>query len=200
MAKLTITLDGVTLRDYQLNTERVTIGRQPGNDIRLEDQTVSSEHAAVQIGNPVTLTDLGSTNGTFVNGERISKQALAHGDVIRIGHHEMKFVDEQSQDMAATVVLQPGQAKAAGEASLHILSGAKAGETLPLDKERSAIGKPGNEVAVVVRAEDGYSLLPVKSGGDTRLNGVVLADKPAPLHDSDLIEIAGTRLQFRIGA
>lgn len=199
MAKLIITLDGVTLREYQLNTGRVTIGRQPGNDIRLDDQTVSSEHAAVQLGDPATLTDLGSTNGTFVNGDRIGKQALSHGDVIRIGHHEMKFVDEESQDMAATVVLRPGEAVAAAEASLHVLSGSKAGQVLPLEKERSAIGKPGVEVAVVVRGDEGYSLLSMKSGGDTRLNGVVLSDKPAPLHDSDLIEIAGTRLQFKIG-
>lgn len=199
MAKLIITLDGVTLRDYQLDIGRVTIGRQPGNDIRLDDQTVSSEHAAVQLGDPATLTDLGSTNGTFVNGERIGKQALAHGDVIRIGNHEMKFVDEESQDMAATVVLRPG-AVTAGVAVLHVLNGSKTGQVLPLEKERSAIGKPGVEVAVVVRGDEGYSLMAMKSGGDTRLNGVVLTDKPAPLHDNDLIEIAGTRLQFKIGA
>jgi len=201
MAKLIITLDGVTLRDYQLETQRVTIGRQAGSDIRLDDQTVSSEHAAVLLGEPITLTDLGSTNGTFVNGEAVRKRALTHGDVIRIGHHEMQFVDEDSQDMTATMVLNPGSTKAQSlEASLHVLNGAKAGERLPLEKERSAIGKPGVEVAVVLREGGGYKLLSVKSSGDTWLNGVVLSDKPASLEDHDLIEIAGTRLQFRFGA
>jgi hypothetical protein len=111
----------------------------------------------------------------------------------------MRFVDEQSQDMAATVVLRPGAATA-GKASLHILSGTKKGEVLPLLKERNAIGKPGVEVAVVIRAEQGYSLLPMGSGGETRLNGILLSEEPAPLHDSDLIEIAGTRLQFKTEA
>ncbi len=197
MAKLVITLDGIPVRDFQLNVQRVSIGRKPGNAIRLDDATVSGEHAAILMGAPATITDLGSTNGTSVNGERIGKCELHHGDVVAIGRHRMKFVDEARQDLARTVMLKAGDPDEIGPAVLHVLSGPKAGQRLTLERERSAIGKPGAEVVVIAREARGYTLLPVRRGVDVRLNGIALGEKPAPLHDGDVLEVAGAMLQFR---
>lgn len=77
---------------YNLKPTQITIGRANTNTIVVADQTVSSNHAQFNFeGGQYVLTDLNSTNGTFVNGKRITKQALRNGDLIRMGGVEMKF-------------------------------------------------------------------------------------------------------------
>ena len=73
----------------------VRIGRGPDNDIVVDDLLASRRHAMLKISEDqrtVTLADLGSQNGTFVNGERIRQQQLAEGDIVTIGHHAFRFV------------------------------------------------------------------------------------------------------------
>ncbi len=73
-------------------TTTVTIGRGLDNDIILEDTRVSRKHAQLRYRQRrFWLTDLGSTNGTFVNGERISERALRDGDVVSLGGLELIF-------------------------------------------------------------------------------------------------------------
>lgn len=195
MPKLVITLDGVSLREYALTAQRHTIGRSPDNDIFLDDQTVSSEHAAVSMGGDPAVTDLSSTNGTFVNGVQVSKHDLAHGDVIRIGRHELKYIDELAQDLTATVVLP---ASAPGQAQLQVLSGSKAGAVLDILHGRATIGKPGGDVAVVMREGEHYRLLPMgKGSGKITINAGPIDGVGALLKDGDEIHIAGTRLRFK---
>jgi pSer/pThr/pTyr-binding forkhead associated (FHA) protein len=68
------------------------LGRGTEADIRLPDTGVSRKHADVQLhGSTVTVDDLGSTNGTLVNGRRVGRQELADGDVIRIGHSVLVY-------------------------------------------------------------------------------------------------------------
>jgi hypothetical protein len=68
------------------------LGRGTEADIRLPDTGVSRKHADVQLtGGTVVVEDLGSTNGTLVNGRRIGRQELADGDVIRIGHSVLVY-------------------------------------------------------------------------------------------------------------
>ncbi|WP_303901453.1 FHA domain-containing protein [Thiohalomonas denitrificans] len=195
MPKLVITLDGVGLREYALTTQRHTIGRRPDNDIPLDDQTVSSEHAAVSMAGEPAVTDLESTNGTFVNGVQVSKHLLKHGDAIRIGQHELKYIDEQAQDYTATVVLP---ASAPGRAQLEVISGGKAGTVLDISRGRATIGKPGGQVAVVMREADQHRLLPMGKGtGKVKVNGVQVGGEGAVLKQGDEITIAGTRMRFQ---
>jgi pSer/pThr/pTyr-binding forkhead associated (FHA) protein len=199
MAKLIVKKDGVSLREYKLDRQRVTIGRRADNPVCLDDQTVSSEHAAISaLETPPSITDLGSTNGTLINGVRIGKQALRHGDVIRIGQHELTFVDEQRQDHSATVVLMPG-APGAVAGRLRVIEGAKAGTVLPLDRDRITLGTPGQQVAVVLREAAGFRLLPITRGLTPRINHHAV---PAPgllLNDGDEIEIGGNRIRYEAG-
>src|SRR3970282_2888799 len=91
MAKLIMSLDGSVIREVPLDKERVTIGRKPQNDIQIENLAVSSEHACiVTILNDSFLEDLGSTNGTLVNGNPIKKHILQHNDVNEIGKYTIK--------------------------------------------------------------------------------------------------------------
>lgn len=93
MAKLVSFLDGKRTGDYDLNKERVSIGRKPHNDIQLDHPTVSGEHALViTVRHDSFLEDLGSTNGTQVNRESIKKCVLQDGDEIRIGKYLLKYL------------------------------------------------------------------------------------------------------------
>lgn len=112
MAKLILTLDGVMLKEYTLTKERTTIGRKAHNDIPIDNLAVSGEHAAiVTILNDSFLEDLGSTNGTLVNGQPIKKHFLQNGDVIEIGKYKLKYINEATStttaaDFEKTMVLR----------------------------------------------------------------------------------------------
>lgn len=113
MARLILSLDGQVLAEYNMNKERYTIGRLPDNDVRIDNPAVSGHHALIiNILNDSFLEDLNSTNGTYVNGKLIKKHALQHGDVITVGHHQLRFVDAQTADtdpdeFEKTMVIQP---------------------------------------------------------------------------------------------
>lgn len=93
MAKLILSLDGAQLREFPLTKERTTIGRKPHNDIVIDNLAVSGEHAMIMtILNDSFLEDLGSTNGTVVNGQPIKKHFLQNSDVIELGKYKLKFV------------------------------------------------------------------------------------------------------------
>lgn len=103
MAKLILSVDGQVLKEHTLSKERTLIGRKPHNDIPIDNLAVSGEHAAIiTILNDSFIEDLGSTNGTMVNGKPIKKHFLQANDVIEIGKHKLKyFNDAPSQTSAA---------------------------------------------------------------------------------------------------
>ncbi len=202
MAKLVISLNGMNLRDFPLQAGRITVGRNSTNDIVLNEPVVSGEHAAIQLEPKPTITDLNSTNGTRLNGSMITKARLQHNDVVKIGSHELRFVDEEVQDFAATMVLQAEPAEAKTEqakAGIKLLNGPRTGEVMVIEKKRTALGKPGVAVAVILHTPDGYELLPVTLANqalNTRVNGELLNSEPRLLRDGDEIAIADARLSF----
>src|SRR5262249_47319978 len=121
MAKLILSLEGSVIREVPRDKERVTMGRKPQNDVQIENLAVSGEHACiVTILNDSFLEDLGSTNGTLVNGNPIKKHILQNNDVIEIGKYKLKFQQEQAAqapaaaaDFEKTMVLRPSAMKAA---------------------------------------------------------------------------------------
>ncbi len=193
MGKLIITLEGKVLKDYALEKERVTLGRLPENDIHLDDRAASSRHAAIlTVLNDSFVEDLGSTNGTFVNGKVVKKHALTSGDVITIGRHELKFeatdAEGDEADFEKTMIIRPtakkGDAapsmdtvnKAVGappagatgaglpRGKLQVLSGSAKGKELELTKALTTLGRPGVQVAALTRRADGFFIVPVESG------------------------------------
>ena len=99
MARLILSLDSQVLAEYNMSKERYTIGRLLDNDVRIDNPAVSGHHSLIiNILNDSFLEDLNSTNGTYVNGKLIKKHALQHGDVITIGHHQLRFADQQISD------------------------------------------------------------------------------------------------------
>ena len=190
MARLILSLDGQVMAEYNMNKERYTVGRLPDNDIRIDNAAVSGHHSLIiNILNDSFLEDLNSTNGTYVNGKLIKKHALQHGDVITVGHHQLRFMedDEQQDEFEKTMVIQPSarpmQAlRAAAEAvaaangskpplpaagsapktaKLQVLSGAFAGRELELTKTLTTLGRPGVQVAAITRRADGFYIVHV---------------------------------------
>ena len=118
MARLILSLDNQVLAEYNMTKERYTIGRLPDNDVRIDNPAVSGHHSLIiNILNDSFLEDLNSTNGTYVNGKLIKKHALQHGDVITIGHHQLRFSDQQApeteqDEFEKTMVIPAGQQSA----------------------------------------------------------------------------------------
>lgn len=112
MAKLILSFNGTPLQDYQLDQEIITIGRKPDNDIQIDNLAVSGNHAKIlTILNDSFLEDLNSTNGTLINGQRISKHALRNGEKILIGKHSLEYVNEAEEagegEFEKTMIIRP---------------------------------------------------------------------------------------------
>lgn len=140
MAKLILSVDGQVLKEHVLSKERTLIGRKPHNDIQIDNLAVSGEHAAIiTILNDSFIEDLGSTNGTMVNGKPIKKHFLQANDVIEIGKHKLKyFNDAPSQASAADfektmIIRSPAKAAAPPPAAAPAAPAAPAAERVSSD-------------------------------------------------------------------
>ena len=128
-AKLILSLNNSVLGEFPLDKERIILGRKAENDIQVDNLAVSGQHAAIiTILNDSFLEDLDSTNGTYVNGKLVKKHALKNGDVITIGKHELKYVNDEASDeddeFEKTMIIRPGMAG-------HAAAAAKAEEQAP---------------------------------------------------------------------
>ena len=112
MAKLVLSFNGDVVKEYELDKETLTIGRKTDNDIHIDNLAVSGNHAKIlTILNDSFVEDLGSTNGTFIAGDKISKHALQNGESIVIGKHELKYVNANAEseegDFEKTMIIRP---------------------------------------------------------------------------------------------
>ncbi len=131
MAKLILSMDGLVLKEIPLSKERTTIGRKPHNDIQIDNLAVSGEHAViVTILNDSFLEDLGSTNGTLVNGNTVKKHFLQNSDVVELGKYKLKYIAEpgaaqpaEKADFEKTMVLRPSAMRAAAEQAKSMAAG-----------------------------------------------------------------------------
>lgn len=113
MAKLVLGFNGQTLHEYSLDQETVTIGRKTDNDIHIDNLAVSGNHAKIlTILNDSFIEDLDSTNGTYINGKKVNKHALKNGEIITIGKHELKYINEPTftDTFEKTMIIRPDAA------------------------------------------------------------------------------------------
>jgi sulfur carrier protein ThiS len=95
--------------EHVLDQSRVSLGRGPGVDLSFNDSTMSSQHAALEFRDGgYVVRDLGSTNGTFVNGGRVQAGELKNGDRLEIGENVLQFVLEERERRPKTYVLPEG--------------------------------------------------------------------------------------------
>jgi len=226
MGKLVVSLDGVVIKEVQITKDKTTLGRRPYNDIVIDNLAVSGEHAVMQmVGADVFIEDLNSTNGTYINGKAIKKQLLSHNDTVEIGKYKIKYLVDESTDYEKTMIMrpgssapmlggsqQPGMASAAAgadsnfgplggaapmqPASIKVLNGAAAGREVTLTKVVTTVGKPGVQVASITKRPNGYAFSHVEGATRPSINGVTLVGDSVPLRNGDVIELAGTQMQF----
>ena len=193
MPTLIVTLDGATVQEITLTKERTTLGRRPYNDVLIDNLAVSGEHAVFHYANGrVEVEDRHSTNGTYVNGQAVQRQRLQHGDVLGIGKHVLRFVDNSAPAIATTTTPQ-GAAKTA---TVRVLSGPGNGRDIPLTKIVTTIGKPGVAVASITQRLHGHVLAHVEGASLPVVNGTMMGAQPLPLSDGDRIALAGIEMEF----
>ena len=122
MAKLVILNQGMTGRTFELNIERTTVGRVEDNTFQIADASVSSHHAEIFLrGTDLLIRDLGSTNGTFINNEKISEAVLQAGQTLRFGQVELKIDDGKTS--AASTPSEAAPAKKSIDSTMIIPRG-----------------------------------------------------------------------------
>ncbi|MCK4587403.1 MAG: FHA domain-containing protein [Gammaproteobacteria bacterium] len=220
LSKLILTLDGEVINEYPVGEKIISIGRKHGNDIQLNDLTISGRHALITSSeNKITVEDLASTNGTLVNGNHISKATLNHGDIIQIGHHQFTFLSQGGSKYEPTMfikaemdetqmVLPEWESRAEaikGQplAGLRTLNGPLARTVMELRKAFSTVGFQGEKLALISRGLDGYTISQITKPNKNRrgtdqplLNGEPLSAKQIDLKPGDIINIAGFEVEF----
>jgi pSer/pThr/pTyr-binding forkhead associated (FHA) protein len=108
MAVIVQTVDGVVVNRFDIGNSGLSFGRAAENQVQIDDSAVSTNHAEIVIehngeGSKVyVIRDTGSTNGTYLNEEKIEQQLLHHKDVIRVGWNNFVFMDENIRDHERT--------------------------------------------------------------------------------------------------
>ena len=225
MGKLVVSLDGVVIKEVQITKDKTTLGRRPYNDVVIDNLAVSGEHAVLQMaGQDVFIEDLNSTNGTYINGKAVKRQVLTHNDTIEIGKYKIKFLVSDGTEYEKTMIVRPGQtipvstatqtlapapampsaasgfvglaSAVGGPAVIKVLNGAAAGREVPLTKVVTTVGKPGVQVASITKRPGGYVFAHVEGAARPTVNGSSLAGESVHLKNGDVIELAGTQMQF----
>jgi len=219
MGKLVVSLDGVVIKEVQITKDKTTLGRRPYNDIVIDNLAVSGEHAVLQmLGSDVFIEDLNSTNGTYINGKAVKKQLLTHNDTVEIGKYKIKYLLEDGTDYEKTMIMKPGSAATAvtaaaplgrnsafgslggpagaATATIRVMNGAAAGREVALTKVVTTVGKPGVQVASITKRPAGYVLAHVEGASRPAVNGSPLIGETVGLKNGDVIELAGTQMQF----
>lgn len=223
MAKLVLSLDGEVIRHCFLDKERVTIGRDAQADLVVEAPEVSKAHAEVlTVVNDHILQDLGSTNGTSVNGRRIARHILRNGDVIELGAYRVKYLSTKraGAEFDRTLIMPAAElaglgspaAQAAGAAKtapaartpranfpralLKGIAGEYGGRQVELDRVLLPLGRHGAELAVINRRPHGFFLTHVEGAKRPLLNGEAIGAQPRLLCSGDTIEVGAEKVLF----
>lgn len=227
MAKLVLSLNGAVLGNYFLQKERFTIGRRPTCDIQINDQGVSKEHVAIlNVGNDQIVEDLGSTNGTVINGQRVQRHILQNGDVIEVGRYCLKFVNAKAlpdMDFDKTLMIPAFDRTKLKEEGILKEDAAESIETaganarnikafFPLGAVRGIAGEvagkefeldrpisrfaASGQSAIITRRPMGYFITHVAGKRRPVVNGKHVGEEPHPLENLDQIELGNQKLQF----
>ncbi len=222
MAKLVLSSGGSVVFQCFVEKDRIGVGRDPTNQIVIDDPSVSRKQATiVPVGNDHILKDLASANGTFVNGTRMSRRILRHGDVVEFGAFSLRYLNlktateveldrtmlirgiaEAHSGMADDGALPVPRTRATRinfpNGRVHLLTGPRAGTTIELDRVVARFGKPAHRSAVLVRRPHGYFLVHVEGRRAPRVNGQPAGKEARRVKDGDVIEVADEKFQFAV--
>jgi len=191
MARLFLKLDNVVLREYAISDKPLTIGRLPENAVQVDNLSVSGHHARIVLENgQFVLYDQNSTNGTYVNGLKVSRAALQHGDTIHVGRHILAFENDPKAPKPKPKL-----------GTLVVLSGKTDSPEYVLDQPQSIIGKADNATVhlqrwfapkvatIITRRDDKYFISGSPSATPVRVNTeIVQHDRELMAGDTILVD------------
>jgi len=228
MARVILVFNKKVIKEYPFDKESMAIGRNEANDIVIDNLAVSSLHARIdKAGETYIITDLQSTNGTFVNNKQITAHKLQHKDKIVIGKHLLFFAlsrEEQAKvkkaDIDKTMILDTSKQKEllARNADkdvkkerigvINFIDGSGEGE-IQLIKKLTKIGKADTSeirlgglfmpatAATISRRPNGYAITATGGRTKVKVNDQVIKESYF-LKDFDTIEIGSYKFQFYI--
>ncbi len=226
MAKLVLSTEGTVVFQCFLDNERVQIGRLPTSQVVIDDPQVGAAHAViVPVGNDHILENMHNVTGTFVNGTRVERHILQHGDVVEFGTYNLRYLNprasmETSLDRTMIItglkpqtVLAPDDARPSPESlrvptarptrghathgRIVLRAGPRAGSTIELDRIVTLVGRPGTRLAVITRRPHGFFLTHVEGARTPKLNGRRIDRNARQLRDGDDIEVGGETMRFK---
>lgn len=221
MATIILAKDGIALQELPLLKTRITIGRRTYNDVVIDAPGISAEHAVI-VTTPTEsyYEDLGSTNGSRLNGQPVKRHVLQGRDVIELATHTIHYCANES---AYEAVVSPAltstaiqhqhadrfsgnPANADGDSAfdgislspalIKMLNGPGKGTEIPLTKALTTIGRSGVQVAVLTNASNEVSLTHVEGDVYPAVNGVNIGLKTQVLKTGDVIHLSGTEMMF----
>ncbi|MBD3670765.1 MAG: FHA domain-containing protein [Gammaproteobacteria bacterium] len=201
MAKLILSQAGKPDKDILLEKDRTTLGRRPDNDIPLQEGTVSGAHAVITklADDSFEVEDQNSTNGTFVNGQRITKQALNSGDILQLGQLRMIFSQSSSVGSDSTMVLSPGSLAGGRMVAVKFMSGPNSGQVKMLDgKTAVRVGTRGTSMAEVSRFGDDCYITYTGGAQLPKVNGKKIGIEKTLLNSRDVVEVGPDKLEVLV--
>lgn len=198
MAKIVVTFNGLVQKEISILKPRLTIGRRPTNDIPIDHLTVSGQHAVIDTTSTGSFVlDLGSTNGTMVNGQPIKKHLLQHDDVIDVGKYKLRFQAESERNGSAFLSDKLTPIKNEPKyARIKVQNGSNFGREMILSKPVTTIGNPAIQVIAITQQEGTYYIAHVDGDSYPLLNEQSINIKPLLLTSGDVIDLSGTKLLF----
>ncbi len=226
MAKIVLSLDGRIIDQRFLSDEPIVIGRDAACDLVVPSAAVSQRHASISaVVNDHFIEDLGSTNGTVVNGRPVTRHLLQNGDVVFLGDYRLKYVSTATAGLGLdrTLLLDPDVAGGLGNAaavdarglaldtasaaahaararlaqcSVRGIDGRYAGQDFDVERILLPVGQRGLGLAVINRRPTGCFLVHVGGTSRARINGRPVGDEPMLLVDGDVIEAGPDKLVF----
>lgn len=225
MAKLIVSQNGEIIDNRFLDAPALTIGSRPDSDLCLAAQGVSRAHARItSVGNDDILEDLDSTNGTLVNGERVTRHILQNDDVIEIANVQIRYRNHKAIDGPSfdrTMVIQASAAPEGGAAAqpvgayalatakkehrfragarmgmVRVFNGSGSSREIELSRVLHTFGIPGKQLAVINARPHGYFITHVEGRKPARVNGKSIGLDPQPLSPNDEIEVGDEKLLF----
>jgi hypothetical protein len=216
MPAIILAKHGAVVQRFALIKERTTIGRRTYNDIVIDEPGVSAEHAVLVLAlGDWYFQDMGSTNGSRVNGQPVQKHFLQDGDMIELGQHVLQYQahDEPHpfqqdppgtavdlSDMAPPFLDSDHRSVLDSFAAIEILNGHYVGKRMVLTQALTTIGTPAIQIAVFARGHSAYSLSHVEGDVYPAVNGKSIGMATQTLSDGDLIVLAGVHIRFLFDA
>ena len=196
VVKIIIMKDDKPIDQVIIRGNTASIGRKSDCDISIKDPAVSGNHAQLKkTREGYLIEDLGSTNGLYLAGQKISQKVLKNEDVVTIGEHQLRFLfsDADAGENQSTE-------NAAEDGYLKVISGANAGDRIELKEALTSIGEPGVQVAAVSKRPKGHYIIHVDGGKNKDkvplVNGEPTGFKSRKLEHGDIIEVAGIQMEY----